>query len=173
MREDVDLGPYQLGSPEAWALTEKEGFLKRSFLPIRQFSDIANADKTFLCGRRGSGKSAIAIKLPEYTDHAYKRTIQGERDQYGAYLEIVRQLDEARRVSHESLDIKQAVHRLWAWVLPVMAMQIVVTDVREKAGQVDDSILDMESYLDSLAGSASQGLYSRSALGEHLPQGIQ
>ncbi len=140
---------YQLGDAEAWASAERDGFLKDAFLPVRQFSEIAGRDKTYLCGRRGSGKSAIAIKLPDQSGFRYAKPIEGERSQYGAYLDIVRQLDEAKAL-HGYLDIKRAVQRLWMWVLPVVAMQLVVSETLRRAEPPDDDINEMEQYLKTL-----------------------
>lgn len=77
MKKNLTDEDFSMGRAEAWEPQERKN-LKDNFLPIQQFSSISESEKIFLCGRRGSGKSAIALMLemgmPYYE---YRKAIQG------------------------------------------------------------------------------------------------
>lgn len=156
MEKDVDLSLYELGNADAWSGLESDGFLKRAFLPVQQYSEITDPGKAFLCGRRGSGKSAIAIKLAEQTLWRYREAIQGEVSQYGQYMAIVRQLSEVQ-IGYSYADVKSAVQRLWEWVLPVKAMQTVVVQAKKLGEPTDPDLDEMERYLEQLPHPLNSG----------------
>lgn len=142
---------YSLGVPEAWDPSERE-HLNENFLPVRQFSDISDKGNILLSGRRGSGKSAIALMLEREEKWAYPKAIQGEEGEYGEYMSIVGRIAKANESGHE-INIKESIRRLWSWVLPVVAMQTIVQKELEnlKEGQEpDEDVRLMHEYLLSL-----------------------
>lgn len=150
MKNNLTSKDFSLGEPDAWVREEQES-LPRNFLRTEPFATIANSDKTFLCGRRGSGKSAIAQMLSLGTTWKYTETVQGERNQYGAYLDVVGSLAVARD-SGSRVDIKDSVSSLWRWLIPTKVMQTIVTRAA-KAGEAPGADVQcMQGYLDSLPG---------------------
>lgn len=149
MKEGLTDSDFSIGRAEAWDAQEREN-LQHNFLPIRQFSYISEPERTFLCGRRGSGKSAIAIMLELNSSNAYTEAVQGEIEEYGAYMDIVKKLGEKRESDNINVDIKHAVRRLWLWVLPVKAMQIVIKRSIEQEAPLDSNLEDIKEYLSSL-----------------------
>jgi hypothetical protein len=121
-----------------------------NFLHIEQFSEISGSDRVFLSGRRGSGKSAIARMLELSPSWKYARSIQGERGEYGEYMSIVQRLNEGNSQG-ATVNVKQAVRRLWTWVLPVVAMQTVLQRA-DPSEQESDALQAMRTYLASLPG---------------------
>jgi GTPase SAR1 family protein len=149
MRKDPQQTMLRLGDADAWNELELES-LKDNFLPVRQYDWISEKNKIYLCGRRGSGKSAIGRMLSELDNqYEYSRTFQGERSEYGEYLNIVNQL--AHMSDTTPIRIKDAIRRLWLWALPVAAMQtILLQDVHQHA-EISDSINHLRQYIDSLS----------------------
>ncbi len=153
---------YTIGKAEAWDERERTQ-LKDNFLEIDQFSKISQPGNTFLCGRRGSGKSAIALMLECEGQNRYREAIQGELSEYGAYIDIVAEVAWMRD-SGVDINIKQVVRRLWLWAIPVKAMQTIVSQTK-KAGEPFDRDVDiMNSYLNSLPPP----LHADSRIGDFL-----
>jgi hypothetical protein len=162
MKSGVTEADLRLGGPDAWGKREGE-HLAENFLPVRQFSEISDDEYSFLTGRRGSGKSAIGLMLERENNWTYPRAIQGEYGEYGEYMAIVNQLTHDRDAGHP-VNIKESIRRLWAWVLPVVAMQTIVTRVRDSGQIPDDDIRCMKEYLEQLP----HGLNADSSIGHLL-----
>jgi hypothetical protein len=164
MKNDVTSGDprLSLGGPDAWEEIEGDN-LAVNFLPVRQFHEISDGQKSFLSGRRGSGKSAIGRMLARESDRAYSRPIEGEKGEYGEYMNIVNQLTQDRDAGHP-VNIKESIRRLWAWALPVVAMQTIVTLVRDSGQSDDEEVRPMREYL----GSLPHGLNADSSIGHLL-----
>jgi hypothetical protein len=158
MQEQMDNSPYSLGREDAWG----DDLLPEVFLPIEQFSEIYTGGKTFLWGRRGSGKSAIARILERQPSWKYAEAVQGERQVYGAYMNAVRSLKVAQDKGVD-VDIKEAVRRLWDWILPVKAMQTIVQKTQERSEPIDNEVREMHRYLSTLPG-----LHVNSRIGDLL-----
>jgi hypothetical protein len=151
-----------LGGPDAWGKREGE-HLAENFLHVRQFGEIRDDENTFLSGRRGAGKSAIGRMLAKEPGPAYPRTIQGEKGEYGEYMVIVSELAHDRDAGF-SVNVKESVRRLWAWALPVVAMQTIVIETRNSGQTPDDDVRRMEQYVQSLP----HGLNVNSSIGHLL-----
>ena len=151
-----------LGGPDAWS-TQEGRSLTENFLPVRQFEEIAFDEKSFLSGRRGSGKSAIARMLERSPDWEYRRAIQGERGEYGEYMSVVSKLAQDRDMGR-TVYIKQSVRRLWTWVLPVVAMQTILNSMEDSDQSLDNDSRCMKSYVDTLP----YGLTVNSSIGHLL-----
>ena len=164
MKEPLTDHDFSMGSPEAWDPPEQKS-LHTMFLPIHQFAQISQSERVFLCGRRGAGKSAIAVMLQSHRDFHFRASIQGEAAEYGKYMNVAKTLADIRDAG-KSVNVKETVRRLWAWALPVTAMQLVVNeepDLNDISGPA--SIL--ATYLDLLpkplhrTSSIGHLLYSR------------
>jgi len=156
---DID---FSIGAPEAWEPRERNS-LSSNFLPIEPFFRVSEPDKVFLCGRRGSGKSAIALMLEVSSSCEYKEAIQGEIEEYGAYMDIVRILS-GKRDEGIDIDIRNAIRRLWLWVLPVKAMQTVLEETGKRGQSFDNDLKAMQAYFTSLP----EPLHQNSRIGDLL-----
>lgn len=162
MKENLTDADFSMGSPEAWDPIERNN-LDHNFLPINQFSHISEPEKIFLCGRRGSGKSAIALMLAKDKNYKYTEAVQGEVDQYGAYMDVVRRV--CRRQSREiEIEVKQSIRRLWMWVLPVKAMQTILLQSIKNGDRLDADLERIWNYLNSLP----EPLHEESSIGHLL-----
>jgi hypothetical protein len=153
---------YRLGGPDAWGKFESL-ILREVFFKTQQYDDISGLDKIFLCGRRGSGKSAIARMLAEDKRWKYAQSIQGERSEYGAFMDIVQSLG-ALKDNGVKIDIRRAISRLWSWTLRVTAMRILVNLALDNGEHKDNDIKQMEVFLDSLP----HPIHSESTIGHLL-----
>jgi len=148
MKSNLTNEDFSMGSPEAWD-PEERASLKYNFYPIKQFASVLEKKNMFLVGRRGSGKSAIALMLQSEAPYKYKDTIKGEKDQYGEYIEIVRLIGKEREKNKE-IDIKAAIRRLWIWVIPLKAMQTLCKNYRKSKFSENDNIKNIRYYFDTL-----------------------
>jgi hypothetical protein len=121
----VSLDEYELGSLDAWNRNEQEG-LQRVFVPIQQFHELPEHSRTFLCGRRGSGKSAIAIMSQQNPAWSACYVLPGESSQYGAYMHLVEDL-EYRHGQGFTIDIQRFVKLLWTYCLQITVLQHTLT----------------------------------------------
>lgn len=143
---------FSIGSPEAWDPQEREN-LPHNFLPIKQFSYISEPEKIFLCGRRGTGKSAIALMLQSDAPYEYKEAVPGEREQYSEYINIVDLIGKECSAG-ATINVKQAIQRLWLWVLPIKVMQTVLNQTKEA---FDSELATMQAYFKSLPPPLHEG----------------
>src|SRR5436305_1191724 len=77
---------YQIGGLDAWS-DDREN-IARAFVPVVQYHELAERHRCFLCGRRGAGKSAIAIMSEAMRGWSWHKVIQGEHAEYGAYIDM-------------------------------------------------------------------------------------
>ena len=158
---------FSIGSPEAWDVVERDN-LEHRFLPINEFDRISERGKMFLRGRRGAGKSAIALMLDRTTGCKYSAAIQGEVEEYGTYMDVVRAVC-CKRDAGKDIDIEKSLKRLWIWVLPVKVMQIILSTTIAECDSTDDDIDAIWKYLDSFRlDPTTQSLHEESSIGHLL-----
>lgn len=150
MKNNLTDKDFSMGGPEAWEPQERKNLLY-NFLSTKQFSLISESEKIFLCGRRGSGKSAIAIMSEDFDSpyYEYREAVQGELSEYGTYMDVVNDIAKKRKEGAD-IDIKKAVRRLWLWVLPLKAMQTILTQAKKRGEPFDNDLEAMRTYLNSL-----------------------
>jgi hypothetical protein len=161
------LDMYSLGAPDAWWVEERD-ILRDMFLQLNEYSDISDSTKVFLCGRRGSGKSAIARMLVEQSQRTYKEAVPGEEKEYGAYMRVVERLCDLRDAGN-NVDIKGAIKLLWQWALPVKVMQTVLHQANEFGEPLDPNLEVMTKYIESLKPE----IHARSPMGYVLTSTFQ
>lgn len=130
-----------IGKLDAWS--EDKDFLIKNFILVAQFSELSEHDKCFLFGRRGAGKSAIAIMLEKKEigyDHCI--VIPGEVYTYGNYIALVENLEGS------NIDIKMFIRLLWRYVLRIVIMQGVVDYVYKNMVHKKEVIKIIEKYLE-------------------------
>ncbi len=162
MKNDLTDADFSMGDAQAWSKEELEN-LSENFLATDAFKLISQPANVFLAGRRGSGKSAIAVMLEAESPYEYKTSIEGENEVYGAYMDQVRALAD-ERAGGASVDVKQAIRRLWLWVLPLKAMQTILERRDTEGGSPDDDIEAMKTYFASLP----EPLHQESRIGDLL-----
>jgi len=155
MKANVKNSDFVIGNPEAWHKSERK-HMHEYFLRTKEFSQISDEDKIFLTGRRGTGKSAIAMMLEADAKDVLTEAVQGEAEEYGAYMDIVKDLATAS-VPGASMDIKAAVKRLWLWVLPVKAMQVILDKRKQCPDLADADMTPMVDYFRSLPTPLHKG----------------
>jgi len=158
----VDLAKYELGDLDAW---KDQRALARVFVPTEQFSELPELHRCFLSGRRGSGKSAIAImaQSQEQWDAAY--VIQGERSQYGAYMDLVDDLVSRERAGLR-VDVKRFVHVLWRYCLQILILQKAAefATARSLAASAIQEFLWKHRYQDADMGPLLHRLFQEAML---------
>lgn len=148
MREpfEYDVSLYEIGGLDAWR--DDAAQIEQAFVPIHQFLQLPEAHRCFLCGRRGSGKSAIAKMAEKRTDWDYCRVIEGEAQQYGAYMDLVDQLIGQQRTGL-AIDVKRFVQLLWRYVLQLVIMQTVYEYAsKDDRPRDENAIRTIRSFLD-------------------------
>ncbi len=127
-KDEID--KYLVGGIDAWTDFERD-LLNENFIPIVQYAQVAEREILFLCGRRGAGKSAIAVmmhKTPHWSRH---KIFPGERSEYGAYLDLVEDLDNKRTTASLSIDIKKSINLLWRYTLAVIVLNALCENAYE------------------------------------------
>lgn len=156
----------RLGRVDAW---DESGTLESQFLRTTHFQALARDDWVFLFGRRGAGKSALAIASEWHTAWELHRVIAGETAEYGSYLETVRSIA-ARRDAGLSIDIQKFCELTWTVALPIVISQALCdtgsgldavrrTEIDELRKWLDEQCVLDEPFgviLDSLSREALQ-----------------
>lgn len=63
-----------------------------------------------------------------------------------------------------AIDVKHSIRRLWLWVLPLKAMQTILTRAEESGEHFDSNLEAMRTYFSSLPSP----LYEDSSIGHLL-----
>lgn len=147
MGKQIDRDGRLLGELDAWENREKDYLTKEGgFVEVEQYTKILQKERCFLCGRRGSGKSAIAIVAESRRGTALTRTIEGEAE-YAEYLDVVRHL--AARFSKDGfVDITHVVSLLWQYALRITVLQSLVINRDEFSHELSDHVELIELFLD-------------------------
>lgn len=121
-----------LGRLDAWDTREQEYLTKLDgFVEVDQYARILERDRCFLCGRRGAGKSAIAVVAESRQGAGLTVTIEGESE-YSEYLHVVHHLVE-RNEAGGHLDVTRIVSELWRYGLTVAVLQSLIRNASEFA----------------------------------------
>jgi hypothetical protein len=156
-------GTLSMGDADAWEPNEGQ-LLEHYFLRVNQYNQIRDPRCSYLCGRRGTGKSAIARMLVSRQTYDYSHVHLGEVAHYGAYMDVVQALAKANEEG-VSVDIEGAVKRLWQWVLPISVMQVIVRAADDNSELENPNIKVMREYLNN---SLKPPLHVRSEIGNIL-----
>jgi len=128
---------------DAWA--DDRRYLLKDFLPIDPYNKVTENDRCFLCGRRGSGKSAIAVKIIKSDFYSHRKVIEGEESQYGAYMDQIDGLN-ARRLEGLKVDIKRFIKLLWVYTLQIVMLQETINYL-DKIGKNQKYSNAIKTYL--------------------------
>lgn len=102
-----------------------DGLLRTGFLPTRAFEEASAGRKTLIIGRKGSGKSAICMRLTLSPDHAGRTCLVTPDDAAG---------DEIRRFELQGLTGEMAKSLIWRYVFAVQAARYLVRHARDAHG---------------------------------------
>src|SRR3989304_713436 len=155
MNEEKSKYQYILGGPDAWDKTES-AMLKDVFLETQQYEDISEMEAVFLCGRRGSGKSAIARMLAIDPRWKYASSFKGERSEYGDFMDIVQRLASLRDGGLR-IDIEKVIRRIWGWTLRGIAMMTIIHLASENDEKNGKDINTIKKYIGGLPNSIHRG----------------
>lgn len=155
----------RIGRVDAWDETTT---LESQFLKTADFQALSRHDWTFLFGRRGAGKSALAIASDWHEGWELNHVIPGETTEYGSYLETIRSVA-SRRDAGLAIDIQKFCELTWTVALPFVVAQ-VFCESSDKLRPDDWALvsklrewLDDECVLDESFGLILDGL-TREAL---------
>ena len=95
-------------------------FLEKCFIPTTFYKKSLRDDINFICGRRGSGKSAIVLSLQKDKKYSYKSNVKGHQF-YNQFLESVKNYD------LQELDIRFVFETIWKHIVLTTAMNAVIT----------------------------------------------
>ena len=131
------------GAVDAW--TEKP-LLEKVFVKTKQSVQLTQKNEYFLFGRRGSGKSAIAIELQKFKENTYFSTIQGEVQTYGTFLNSIEKLESGTDEVKSKLDIETYATCLWIYYINVIFMNAILneSEIKEK---FPNEYLKIDDYL--------------------------
>jgi len=140
---------YLIGDIDAW--TESIDFLEKSFILVDQFLELCERKNVFLCGRRGAGKSAIAIMLGRKGNTRYDHclTIKGEAETYGTYIPLIDALEGGK------VEVKRFVTLLWSYALRILVMRTIVDYAAKGTIQSSKDISEIHTYLVSVGYNSS------------------
>jgi hypothetical protein len=119
---NLTLEQCQIGGLDAW--TTDATNIRGTFLPVIQYHQLSEHNRCFLSGRRGAGKSAIAIMSRESPLWDWHNVIPGGHAQYGAYLDLIKTLSDMKDQGIH-IDIKRFITMVWKYALPVVMLQTV------------------------------------------------
>lgn len=133
-----------------------DGLLREGFLPITAFSEVVTGRKNLIIGRKGSGKSAICMRLSVGDLHRGETCLITPDDAAG---------DELRRFVLGGLTPPAAKALLWRYVFAVHAARYLV---RHAAGdghrrRRPSSVAALERFLRDNGELAEETLYHRIA----------
>lgn len=140
-----DIGHYLIGGLDAWV---DDNGLETVFVRTPSYRSALEPSRCFITGRRGSGKSALAIMASRDPSWQIGYVVQGERSQYGAYLDIVDALVE-RENAGQRVDVKRAVQLLWHYALRVLILQVVAEHATSLGIANDDRAVRIRQWLES------------------------
>lgn len=113
-------------------------YLHKCFIPTSCYYASESSDNNFICGRRGTGKSAIVINLMNNGDYQYKDTVEGPE----FYQQFVRSM---QSTDLEDLDPKYLFETIWRHLIISTAMNAVITK-KYKSGYSYISVNDSPIY---------------------------
>jgi hypothetical protein len=134
---------YTIGGLDAWR--DDRDRVQAAFVPVEQFTQLIERHRCLLAGRRGSGKSAIAIMSKQAPNWGYCDVLEGEASQYGAYIQLVEELV-ARQYLGLQVDVKRCSELLWRYVLRVAILQSIAANVTPP-GDDPSALDDIELFL--------------------------
>src|SRR5262249_35792744 len=98
------------------------GLLREGFLSTKAFEEALSGRKNLIIGRKGSGKSAICMRLTTAVEHTGRTCLITPDDAAG---------DELRRFELQGLTGETAKSLIWRYVLAVHAARYIVRHARE------------------------------------------
>lgn len=130
-----------------------DGLLRTGFLPTRAFEEASVGRKTLIIGRKGSGKSAICMRLTLSPEHAGRTILVTPDDAAG---------DEIRRFELRGLTGETAKSLIWRYVFAVQAARYLVRHARDAHGNRFSSALRaLRRFLRSSGEDEDRGFYDR------------
>ncbi|MFH8993037.1 P-loop ATPase, Sll1717 family [Streptomyces sp. NPDC017940] len=143
-----------------------DGLLREGFLPTAAFRAALSGRKMLIIGRKGSGKSAICVRLLEDGAHAGGALLITPDDAAG---------DEIRRFELQGLAGDTAKSLIWRYVFAVHAARHLVAHARGAHGRREpDSVKALRRFLkqndEEAAETAGGAALSGGRLGDRLTQ---
>ncbi len=137
---------HKLGDLDAWNETE---ILENLFLTTKEFRQLDSGDECFLFGRKGSGKSAIAISSKKLKNWDFKIILEGERKKYGIFLDQIRGLRGRIKDKGLALNLQTYSDYLWHYLLQIIILQNIEQNIQADNATKAGALLEIRTFLRS------------------------
>lgn len=125
--------PKKVGFLDAY---EDQVFLSKCFIPTRCYEDAQKSVTNFICGRRGSGKSAIVISLLKNNKYTYADHVEGPE----FYNQFILSL---KKNNLEEIETSFLFKTIWKHLILITAMNSILTpDILDLASPDDKPMYD-------------------------------
>lgn len=94
-------------------------FLNECFISTHCYKKAQYSHINFICGRRGTGKSAIVLKLQKQKKYQYVSSVEGQQF-YNQFLECIKNCD------LQDLDLRFVFQTIWKHLLLTTAMNAII-----------------------------------------------
>jgi hypothetical protein len=130
-----------------------DGLLREGFLPTEAFNEASSGRKNLIIGRKGSGKSAICMRLTTAAEHAGRTCMVTPDDAAG---------EEIRRFELQGLTGQTAKSLIWRYVFAVQAARYLVRHVNLVHGnRFAAPIRALKRFLQKNGEADEEGFYDR------------
>lgn len=118
---------------------EDKKFLRTCFIETDQYSRALEADTNYICGRRGSGKSAIVMRLQECGKYKHYGEVRGAQ----FYQQLQSHL---RNREIPGLITKHLLSTIWRHLIILSAMNAVIQDYKA-SDDLPEMVKKIDAYL--------------------------
>ena len=141
-----------------------DGLLREGFLPTNAYEAALSGRKTLIIGRKGSGKSAICMRLTMDGVQAGGASLITPDDAAG---------DEIRRFELQGLTGETAKSLIWRYVFAVQAARHLVIHSKDAHGRrAPTSVRALRRFLRANGETEDEGLYDRLVTGIRGPSDV-
>lgn len=120
---------------------EDKIFLDKCFIETECYEKSISKDCNFICGRRGSGKSAIVIKLLENEKYTYTANVKGD-EYYSILLDAIEQNDLANNIV--------LFKEIWRVLIVTTAMNVILQKEYSSSSLIASPDTPMYNYLKNI-----------------------
>jgi hypothetical protein len=132
------LNRLYFGKDDAESDISAAGLLRESFVPTATYRAVLDGQKTLVIGRKGAGKSAIAVTLFSYPPEGFDVSLITP-DEISA--------EELRSFELPGITPEQAKALVWRYVFAVQVAKFVVSHASHHDGQIPDSVKRLRKFL--------------------------
>lgn len=151
---------HYLGFLDATKHEEQEIFLPQTFVLTSKIKRALEQDICFVCGRKGSGKSAVATMLARLEKNGgdkYFKASQGLFEDdfailHGTFLDDLYEISSPRLNVYSNLEL--CYYEIWSLILELLSLQTVLT-IPDIGKEYEESINSISNYLEDIGDGES------------------